>query len=417
MPGIGEVPQISRPVDVLAQPSDDRRSDGTIAQFRKGLVDSCGFLRHFSFHSSSRSLAAAIPMTRAATAEAVRTRAALRAPVPVFPARLARVLAFPVRLARALVFPVRLARAGAQAWAAAEEAAASRAPATRSKPTLPTTRSSTLPTPLPPASVEPSSTERTSSRASTGTRARSRDLRPCTAVSASTSPEPLGKKPTASPDDVAPPTHFTSTLAVDSPTLTLTQTCPTRGAPDTHEYTAEGETLTVFIVDAQYTLGMNLTASNVAHAWVVAEKRRPYGASVAHQGAANGSIVRQTDGQHRAIRTRRDVRKYSGNDNVGHVQRHAVGILLHRYRSGQARSRWRAPAERGYRIVSVRPPEDDPQGFHWLHVERIETHSVDSLHARNDELDDFAEELELHAYDGMDSWPGATRSRATRRCS
>jgi hypothetical protein len=61
-----------------------------------------------------------------------------------------------------------------------------------------------------------------------------------------------------SPDDVAPPTHFTSTLAVDSPTVTMTQTCPTRGAPVTYDYTAEGETLTIFIVDPPYTFGMNL---------------------------------------------------------------------------------------------------------------------------------------------------------------
>jgi hypothetical protein len=40
-------------------------------------------------------------------------------------------------------------------------------------------------------------------------------------------------------------------------------------------------------------------------------------------------------------------------------------------------------AERGYRCVGVRPPEDDPGGLHWLHVERIETHSVDSLQTRN----------------------------------
>jgi hypothetical protein len=62
-------------------------------------------------------------------------------------------------------------------------------------------------------------------------------------------------------------------------------------------------------------------------------------------------------------------------------------------------------AERGYRCVSVRPPEDDPAGLHWLHVERIETHSVDSLDERNDELSDFAHDLELHSYDGMDVGP------------
>ncbi len=62
-------------------------------------------------------------------------------------------------------------------------------------------------------------------------------------------------------------------------------------------------------------------------------------------------------------------------------------------------------AERGYRFVDIFPSEDDPTGLHWLHVERVETHSVDSLLARNDELYDFADEFGLDSYDGMDVGP------------
>jgi hypothetical protein len=49
--------------------------------------------------------------------------------------------------------------------------------------------------------------------------------------------------------------------------------------------------------------------------------------------------------------------------------------------------------------VSVRRDEEKP--FHWLHVERVETHSVDTLDARNQELDQIAREFGVK-YDGMD---------------
>ncbi|MFX8929938.1 ribonuclease E inhibitor RraB, partial [Acinetobacter baumannii] len=41
----------------------------------------------------------------------------------------------------------------------------------------------------------------------------------------------------------------------------------------------------------------------------------------------------------------------------------------------------------------------------WLHVERDERHSVDSLDARNRALHRFAETHGLEAYDGMDVGP------------
>ena len=38
----------------------------------------------------------------------------------------------------------------------------------------------------------------------------------------------------------------------------------------------------------------------------------------------------------------------------------------------------------------------------WLHVEKTEVHTPDSLHERNQALYRFAEEHGLDAYDGMD---------------
>jgi hypothetical protein len=56
----------------------------------------------------------------------------------------------------------------------------------------------------------------------------------------------------------------------------------------------------------------------------------------------------------------------------------------------------------GYRLVEIRPDENAP-GF-WLHVERVETHSPDSLHERNQELYGMADEYSVN-YDGMDVGP------------
>jgi regulator of ribonuclease activity B len=66
-------------------------------------------------------------------------------------------------------------------------------------------------------------------------------------------------------------------------------------------------------------------------------------------------------------------------------------------------------SRRGYRVVGVHEPtpEDDDQTILWLHVERIETHSPDSLHRRNQELYQFADEMALGSYDGMDVGPAS----------
>jgi len=52
-----------------------------------------------------------------------------------------------------------------------------------------------------------------------------------------------------------------------------------------------------------------------------------------------------------------------------------------------------------YRLVEIRTDENQP-GF-WLHVEKVETHSADSLHERNQELYRMADE-HCVTYDGMD---------------
>lgn len=62
----------------------------------------------------------------------------------------------------------------------------------------------------------------------------------------------------------------------------------------------------------------------------------------------------------------------------------------------------------GYRIVLVYPSDKkqptDPDLW-WLHVERVEVHSVESLHQRNIELTQFAARRGLKSYDGMDVGP------------
>ena len=57
----------------------------------------------------------------------------------------------------------------------------------------------------------------------------------------------------------------------------------------------------------------------------------------------------------------------------------------------------------GYRFVEILASDDpDEPGGHILHVEKVETHTIDSLDARNHELDAFAERHGLESYDGMD---------------
>jgi len=65
-------------------------------------------------------------------------------------------------------------------------------------------------------------------------------------------------------------------------------------------------------------------------------------------------------------------------------------------------------AQKGYKKVDIylsdKDDENDPDMF-WLHVERVETHSPETLNDRNEELHAFAEENGLDCYDGMDVGP------------
>lgn len=67
----------------------------------------------------------------------------------------------------------------------------------------------------------------------------------------------------------------------------------------------------------------------------------------------------------------------------------------------------RALESLGYRVVGfLEPtPDDDDQDLLFLHVERVERHTVDSLDARNQQLYRFAEDVGLRSYDGMDVGP------------
>jgi hypothetical protein len=62
----------------------------------------------------------------------------------------------------------------------------------------------------------------------------------------------------------------------------------------------------------------------------------------------------------------------------------------------------------GYRVVNIYLADKEIStnpDLWWLHVERVEAHSVDSLHVRNTELAAFARRNHLGTYDGMDVGP------------
>jgi hypothetical protein len=60
----------------------------------------------------------------------------------------------------------------------------------------------------------------------------------------------------------------------------------------------------------------------------------------------------------------------------------------------------------GFRLVDITERASAPSSSRWwLHVEKIEVHSVDSLDARNQELYAFARRMKLGSYDGMDVGP------------
>jgi len=62
---------------------------------------------------------------------------------------------------------------------------------------------------------------------------------------------------------------------------------------------------------------------------------------------------------------------------------------------------------KGYQVVGIydSEPEGETPALWWLHVEKVEKHTADTLHARNQEFYKFAEEHQLESYDGMDVGP------------
>jgi hypothetical protein len=70
-------------------------------------------------------------------------------------------------------------------------------------------------------------------------------------------------------------------------------------------------------------------------------------------------------------------------------------------------------AAEGYRVVDIYPGEkedDDEPDVWWLHVEKVESHTVDSLNACNERFYEFADGIGLDAYDGMDVGPVETEN-------
>jgi hypothetical protein len=67
-------------------------------------------------------------------------------------------------------------------------------------------------------------------------------------------------------------------------------------------------------------------------------------------------------------------------------------------------------SEMGYRIVGIHLADkksvSEPDEW-WLHIERVEVHTVESLDARNHEFNDFAMARGIAMYDGMDVGPAS----------
>jgi regulator of ribonuclease activity B len=74
--------------------------------------------------------------------------------------------------------------------------------------------------------------------------------------------------------------------------------------------------------------------------------------------------------------------------------------------------------KQGYRFVDLHEVQKDGRntGDFLLDVEKVETHSVDSLDTRNGELDALAAKYGVREYDGMDVGPAAASTQpATTR--
>src|SRR5688572_22964438 len=64
-------------------------------------------------------------------------------------------------------------------------------------------------------------------------------------------------------------------------------------------------------------------------------------------------------------------------------------------------------SKNGYQVVSIY--ETDDKSTHFLHVERVESHTPETLYARNQEFYRLADEFGIESYDGMDVGPVLTK--------
>lgn len=63
-------------------------------------------------------------------------------------------------------------------------------------------------------------------------------------------------------------------------------------------------------------------------------------------------------------------------------------------------------AAQGYRVVDINPTDGT---VFFLHVEKVEAHTPQSLHDRNTSFYDLARQFDVESYDGMDVGPAETR--------
>ncbi len=59
--------------------------------------------------------------------------------------------------------------------------------------------------------------------------------------------------------------------------------------------------------------------------------------------------------------------------------------------------------QQGYEVVDIN--QSYPDNMYWLQLEKIEQHSIDSLHQRNQLFYQLADKRHIDKYDGMDVSP------------
>ncbi len=59
--------------------------------------------------------------------------------------------------------------------------------------------------------------------------------------------------------------------------------------------------------------------------------------------------------------------------------------------------------QQAYEVIDIN--QSYPDEMYWLQIEKIEQHSIASLHKRNQQFYQLAKKMNIHAYDGMDVSP------------